>query len=241
MAAVGKLNPDFRDRVKLKVGSVDTPTLAPSDEAVDLCVESGLTNYSNIRPLVKVFQKAGSNTTKRYVIGTEITDWDDDFSMISYISGVTDPDTDDESESVVDDDEWYTKLSTSDGVVLFLNTVIGSTRTMRIEYTTPHIIHSSDAALTTVPNHDTDLLTAICASQVCFWIARKASDLMNVSLGVSEIDYRRLRSHWSDRAKELASEASEYVSNRTLKPSGGVAVQWESDSRISTGGRRISH
>jgi len=239
MPAVGILE-TFRDRVEAKVGAVDSPKLDPSNDILDLCIEAGVNQYTRLRPRHVVEEIAGDGTQKRFVLNSELTLWESGYSDLEKIASVSNRDTDSEVETDITDKDREIRKDTSGNDVLFLTTAIDSVNHLRLQYTGAHIIDVSDANLTTVPNMDTDLLTALCASYVAYWIARKASDLSNVSLGSSETSYWRLRQHWADRAKELMKEASEYIDPKMVShESAGTTVEWASDSRLAP--RRISH
>jgi hypothetical protein len=239
MPAVGTLS-EFRDRVRVKIGEITTPHLIPSDAATDLAIESGLSQYQQLRPRVFVKESAGDGTTRRYVCSTYFgADYDPDFSQIVQVQRVLNLDLD--NETVDDSIAWEVRVNATDGHVLFLDSVIGNGNHMRTRYTVGHTIDETDSADTTVPDTDTDLLTCLCASYLAYWVARKAGDLAITEMGITEINFRRLREHWADRAKELLSEAGEFMSPTNLPvQSAGASVQWATLSNLIPDGR-ISH
>ena len=97
MSAVG-IQAEFRARVALKVGDIDTPHLQPTEAALDLHIESGLAQYDQIRPLVLVDETAGDGSTRRFVLATLLgSSYEAGFSQIISVHQVRDLDTDDES------------------------------------------------------------------------------------------------------------------------------------------------
>jgi hypothetical protein len=237
MPAVGILS-NFRTRVENKVGQVDSPKLDPSNDILDLCIEAGLNQYTRLRPRKVVEEIAGTGSQKRYVLDTELGNWESGFSAIAKVVSVQNRNTDDEIEEEFS--SFDVRRNIDDEDVLFLPEATSATEHVRIQYTANHVIDEETVGNTTVPDIDTDFLTAICASYVAYWIARKASDLSNTSLGSSETSYWRLRQHWAERAKELMREASEYIDPKMVShESAGVAQEWKSESRIAP--RRISH
>lgn len=238
--AVGKLE-TFRSRVSLKVGDVDSPKMQPSNDVLDLCIEAGLNQYTRLRPRTVVEEIAGNGSQKRYVLNSELTLWVPGFSVLAVVASVQNRNTDDEVETDVPLDNREIRKDISGNDVLFLTETIPTGYHLRLAYNGSHVIDEDDANDTTVPDIDEDLLTAMCASYVAYWIARKASDLSNTSLGSSETSYWRMRQHWAERAKELMREASEYIDPKMVAhESAGVTRAWKSKSRLG-GGERISH
>lgn len=229
---------NIRDRVDLKIGTIASSNLQPSDAVLDLCVETGLTHYEGLRPKTVIDDSAGDGSSRRFVLDTLLAEYDPDFSQIKDVFRVTDLDTDD--EIINDELGWEIRNSEADGHVLFIGTSIPANEHMRVIYTAHHTIHASDPVQTTVPDVDTDLLTCLAAMYVAYWIARKAGDLAITEMGITEINLRRMREHWADRAKDLANEASEFLSPQLVAvQSAGASVQWPTTSGF-TGGR-ISH
>ena len=238
MPSVGK-TADIRARVLLKVGSISSPGLEPPEEAVDLCVETGLTHYNGMKPRVIADESSGDGSTRRFVLATLLgAGYDPDFSQIRSVQRITDLDTDDER---VDDSITHEiRINASAGHVLFISTAIGASNTMRVVYTAHHVIDESDEANTTVPDVDTDLLTCLAAMYTAYWISRKAGDLMIAEMGVTEVNLRRMREHWADRAHELGKEAGEFLTPSLVSlGSAGVAIQWPTTSGFGVG--RVSH
>jgi hypothetical protein len=239
MSAVGKLS-TFRERVRLKLGEIKSPEMQPNDDVLDVCIDAGVNQYSRLRPRTIVQEIAGDGTTRRYVLDDVLTLWAPGFSILARVASVSDKDTDDEKETEIPDGDIARRRSAAHKDVLFLAQTITTGVDLRLEYTTNHSIHVDTPANTTIPDIDTDFLTAMTASYAAYWIARKASDLANTSLGSSETSYWRLRAHWAERAKELMREASEYVDPKMVShESAGVAKEWTSESRLAP--RRISH
>lgn len=239
MAVVGILS-TFRDRVIAKVGAVQSPELAASEDVLDICVDAGVNQYSRLRPRTVVVDVPGDGTTRRYVLNTVLTLWDPSFSNIAKVAMVQNTDLDNEIETVFTDRQLTQRKDSGGNDVMFITDTVAVGKDIRFEFTALHTIHIATANLTTIPASDTSLLTALTASYVAGWIARKASDLSNVQLGTTEIDYGRLRSHWSTRASELLKEASEMIDPRVMShESTGVAVEWKSQSSFAP--RRISH
>jgi len=238
MPSVGTLT-DFRNRVLVKVGSIDTPHLAPSEEATDLAIDSGLGQYNGLRPRIQVSEQVGDGTARRFVMATLLgSTYDPDFSELVHVHRIHNRDTDD--EQVDDTIEWEIRLSATDGHVLFINSAIATSQYLRTLFTRAHVIDTDDENLTTVPDTDTDLLTCLASSYVAFWIARKAGDMAITEMGITEINLRRIREHWGDRAKELIKEAGEFMSPTMVSiQSAGASVEWATKSQWS--GRRISH
>ncbi len=239
MPAVGILS-TFRSRVVLKIGDIASVELKPGEDVLDICIDAGVNQYSRLRPRTVVVEVAGDGTTKRYILNTALTLWNPDFSNIAKVAKVTDTNTDIEVESEFKDSQLSQRRDSSGNDVLFVTEIVETGKVIRFEHTALHTIDLAVPTDTTIPDFDTDFLTALSASYVASWIARKASDLANVQLGVSEIDYGRLRSHWSTRSNELLREASEMIDPKMMShASTGTAIEWKSESRLAP--RRISH
>lgn len=238
--AVGTL-PELRDKVIIKVGSIGTSQLKPTDDSADQQIDAGVTHYSRISPLRIVHEQDGDGATKRFILDDDLTGWIPSFSAIGAIYDVEDANTDDESVDEIELDDVRFTVTTAGKEVMFLPGTVDSSNTLRVVFTTKHLVHAETAAETTVPDIDEPILITICASYLAFWIARKASELMNVQVGMSEVDYGKLRDSWADRARELLAEASELLKPKVIgAPSAGFAQQWPTDSRL-TGRTRISH
>lgn len=223
-----------------KLGSIDTPDLTPDDTALGTFVDFALRKYNQLRPQVKVHEAAGDGTTRRFVLD-DLTGWAPSFSAVNYVASVADKDTDDEDETRYPAEDLVFRRSAADKDVLFLPVAVGTGQDLRIVYRIPHVIHASVDASTTVPDQEKQLFVTMGAATGALWIARKAGDLQNTVIGASEVDYRRMREHWSQRAKELDAEASELLDPKiTAGPGVAKAVQWKTKSRM-TGRPRVSH
>lgn len=239
MPVVGTLE-TFRARVVLKIGDVESPELKPSETVLGICIDAGVNQYSRLRPRTVVVEVAGDGTTRRYVLNTALTLWNPEYSKLAKVALVESANLDSEIETEYKDSMLSRRKDSSGNDVLFVTETVAVGKDIRFEFTALHTIDLTTPGNTTIPDFDTDLLTALSASYVASWIARKASDLANVQLGATEVDYGRLRSHWSTRSNELLREASEMIDPKMMShASTGVAVEWKSESRLAP--RRISH
>ena len=238
--AVGTTS-DLKEKMLRAIGSIEDLQLKPSENDLDLAVTSGLRHFNSVRPRTRVYQAAGSDTTKRFILDSVISDWIPGFSKVLSVLRVTDPDTDDEQQDVLDPQYWDVRLNSSDEDVLFLPETIGSSSTMRVRYTTTHLVDVSVAANTTVDDSDETLLVYICAAWIAKTVSMRAMDLVNIELGAQEVDYRRLRDAWKMKADALLGMASEIESPKSLSSAPtALAHPWKSKSRM-TRKNRIGH
>jgi hypothetical protein len=226
--------------ISQKLGSIDTPDLKPDDTALGAFVDFALRKYNQLRPQVKVHEAPGDASTRRFVLD-DLTGWAPSFSAVNYVASVSGKDTDDENESRYSAEDLVYRRTAADKDALFLPVAVATGNDLRIVYRIPHTIHASTEANTTIPTQEKQLFVTLGAATGALWIARKAGDLQNTVIGASEVDYRRLREHWSQRARELDAEASELIDPKvTAGPGVGKAVPWKTKSRM-TKLKRVSH
>lgn len=225
---------DFRDELKTKLGLIESEKLQPTQEAWEGIIDDSLDQYSHLRPDRKVFQQAGSATAKRFVLDTVITGWKNGTSRVVAVASVIQPDTNDEVIEEFDYDDWSQRRAADGKDILFLPWAIGTTATLRIIYDHPHQIDSTDAALTTVPEADSEALKSLALGKACEWIARSASDLANESLGGDAVDYEAIGERWARRAKDAFNSAQERLSAESGSvPSAGASTEWTTMSELA--------
>jgi hypothetical protein len=241
MSTVGKWS-EVRDSVKIKIGSIQTPDLEPTQEALDQFVRDGLNHFSKLRPRTLVKEYAGDGVVRRYDLPTDLgDDWVPGFSAVVTLWEVTDSGLNAEERTEIGPDQWDVRQEASADSILRLESAIPLGSVLRVEYITPHKIDTDDGANTTVDQYDSEVLYALAAARGAAWISRKSGEIMNTTLGVTEVDYYKIRDQWAKRAKELLEEASESLDSKMVRPeAAGYAVQWKSKSRL-TSQSRISH
>lgn len=237
-------------RVTGKLGSIDTPGLQPSSGDVDNFVQEGLDILNNLRPDVVTREVTGDGTTRRYDLETLFSGiWIHEFTILTSLTTVSNANTDDEDEDPVFDKDFRVHRHTDGLDYLYMRNVVGADRVLRFRFTTPWLIHASDAAQTTVPDKYAEVLVSLCAARGALWISRKASDLAVTTLGASEVDYGSSQEKWMDNSKAMMKEAMDVLSPDIAAVSAGTTREWretprlhDDEARQPTGFReRLSH
>lgn len=229
--------PVFKQRVTTRLGKIDSPKLAPTQQVIEQAVEDALDEFTKLRPRVQTFQTAGDDSKKRYVLRTFVTGWRNGSSKISRVEEVISADTDDEQITGFDDADILLSIDTSGDDILRLPHTISASNVIRIVWEDRHIIHESDETLTTVAEAHTEVVTLFAVAMLERWVARKASELSDASLGASQVDLESVATRFRERATEDLRAALERLGPASADAS---YYDWESESGL-TGTRRISH
>ena len=239
MASVGKLS-TFKERVMRRVGSIDAAKFIPDDPTQNDLIEAGLAAFDQRRPRTMTFETAGDDASRRFVLSTLIAGWKDGTMRLLTVARVHDANIHNEFVEEYDVGDWKVTKDTTGKDVLQIVSAVGAGLTLRVTYSRPHAIDSEDIDLTSVPDGDTELLTLLCAREVCRWISRSASDMADNSLGADQVDFGAIGERFADRAKELLRDADQLTSpsEETQTPGGG-SVAW--NTKGSFGDRFVGH
>ena len=238
MASVGTRQ-EFKDRVLVRLGRVESSKLKPTTNAIEAAVADAIDEYSKRKPRDLVHQQAGDDTTKRVVLTDTVTDWITGTSRVVNLSRVSDPDSDDEVEYEYEEKDWRVVKDTTGKDVLLFTYAVGTGNTLRIRWQNLHTIHDSDSALTTIPEGDTEICTLFALVYLERWIARTAYDLSDSGFGADQVDYEMLGKRWDQRADHDFDDALKRISPESAGGTGG-SVEWPSESIIAKQSR-IAH
>lgn len=214
---------------------------ASSDQKNDF-VQDALDVFSKALPRTIVFDQVGDGSTRRFVLETLLNgagnEWVDRTSTLELVQLVTDPDGDDERVGDLEPDDWTVRRSAAGEDVLFLNSSVGTTLTMRLHYTRPHAVKDLDsAAASTIAEADGSAFLYLAMAAYSRWITAKASELKNQALGIDDVNLDELAARYKERTEELRELAKTRLS--AAAGGAGTMVDWERDTAL--GPKRISH
>lgn len=241
MPAVGKRS-EVTGRAMTRLAAEGSKTTAPTVDAQADCLNQAIDWYDQMRPLRLTFQTGGDGVTRRFVLATLIgAAWVAGTSEVVAASSVTDPDGNDEKVRAFELDEWSQIKASNGADVLMIAEAVPTGTTLRLIWTSPHTVHTDDAALTTIPTKDADAFVSMFAAKLARWISRRASEAAASSFGADQVDMEPISERWKRRAAELEKEATERLSPTTENiSSAGASVEWRDESAI-TGSNRIGH
>jgi len=239
MPPIGK-RADALKQAMVRVGVIESKTFAPTIDAQGDCLTSALGWYDGIRPRSSLYEVAGDNTKRRFVLSTDIVTWVKG-SEVGTVQCVTSPDTNDERVVELGLDEWSQRVSIAGEDVLMLVAAVPVGTTLRVLWNAPHVVHETDASLTTIPTKDADAFLSMLAGYLARWISRKASDNAAPSLGADQIDAEPIGERWARRARELEKQAMERLAptSETVRAA-GASIEWNNDN-TTAGQPRVSH
>jgi hypothetical protein len=228
---------ELRTIIERRIGKLETTKLMPSREVIDDAVVASLAELDRFSAKRKVHESAGDGATRRFVLEDLVTGWKNGSDAVSLVAAVVDANTADEVEAKADHDEWRPTFDTSDRDVLLLRYAIPSDQTLRIYYTTPHVVDDSSS---TVPEKVSEVLILMAVADVCEWIARTAADLTDGTFGKTEVDYSEVSDRFANRARRARERAREIFEPEDNLETGAASVEWDPRSQLNRT-RRISH
>lgn len=233
MSKVGTLDA-FTARVLRRLGKVESEKMTPSPEAQADLIGEALDLYDRHRPHAQVHEREGSDVARRFVLPALITGWRSGTDRVLDVAQVMGANTDDEIEATYPATDWTVTRDTTGQDVLRLAWAPGSGTTLRIRYATPHALHATDAALSTVPDGDAEALTLLGVTVFAAWIARSAADMANQALGADQVDYSNISSRWDKRGKDAYAAALRLLTPEAeTHRASGASVTWESTSLLA--------
>ncbi len=232
----------FQAKALQRLGKVESSKLELTAEAWTGVIDDAVDAYGRLRPNTKIFQGAGSDTKRRYVLeDATLPGWVLRTSRVLRVESVSGPDTDDEFVTEIPSSEWTQRRAADGKDVLFLESAVGASQTIRIHFSIPHVIHDDNETLTTVPDGDCEAIVALTVGKAAEWIARTACDLANQRLGADDVDYQAFSDRWAKRANESLKAAAERLQGEpSAAPAAASTVEWPSTDPIS-GIPRVSH
>jgi len=232
MPPVGKRS-DVTARAKTRLGAIDSKTFKPTGDAETDSLDAAIDWYDRLRPRASVYQVAGDNVKRRFVLSTDVASagWVKGTSQAGPVQLVTDPDTNDEKIRELQLDEWDQRKSTAGDDVLMLTSAVPTGTTLRVHWNGPHVVHATDPLLTTIPERDADAFVSMFAAFLARWISRKASDIASASLGADQIDAEPIGERWARRARELEKMAMDRLAPTSDSVSAaGASIEWANDN-----------
>ena len=233
----------LRQEARRRLGSIDAGKLKPSEQEEDDSIRDALNELNRIGPQLFVFEKVGDGAARRFPLASTITGtpgWDDQTSELQDLELVSDPNTDSEHVRAVDDEDWSVRLDSSDELVLWLRTAVGTTEYLRVFWSLPHRLSGLDSATeTTIQERWKALFLLLVLAELSDLISRKASDLADHTTGVEQVDFRTFEERWKSNADRLRARAAERINPNMISAAAGTATEWETRNRF--GLRRISH
>ncbi len=231
----------FSARVTRRLTKIESEKLAPSADDLRELIDQALAELDGVRCFEDLHDRDGDDTTRRIVLGTEISGWIQRTSRLVGVSLVRDAGTDDESIEELDADEWAVRPGPGRTEVLHLAAVVPTGTKLRLRWTRPHEISETDAAETTIPAGLTEPLTLLAVAAASEWIARAASDLKNSAFSEgAEMDYEAIADRWTSRGREARKRAREILEPPAeAQDAAGVALTW--DSKDQHGRPRVGH
>lgn len=208
-------------------GSLNS-NLEPSQETIDDAINNAIDQYGKYRPNYKIKDTAGDGASKRFALATLITGWVPGTYQIASVGTVDGVGTANEEEEVpIAFESWSVYKNSSGAEILLIAAPISTSATMRVRYTVPHVVHTTDPLQSTIPEIDTESFKMLAVAYLCDWISRKASDITNASLNVDLTFDKDVPEAWSKRAVELVKLAVERLSGAGASPpSSGAAIDW---------------
>ncbi len=229
MPPIGKRS-EATKQALVRLGSIDSKTLAPTIDAQSDCLDATIAWYAGIRPRSKLYQVAGDDTKRRFVLSTDVSGWVKG-SEVQSVQLVTSPDTNDETVRELAGEEWNQRVSIGGDDVLMLAGAVPVGTTIRVTWNAPHVVDAEFANSTTIPERDADAFLTMLAAYLARWVSRRASDIASASLGADQIDAEPIGERWSKRARELEKQAMERLAptSETVRAV-GASVDWKNDN-----------
>jgi len=241
MPPVGKQS-DVLTRAMDRLGKL-SDSLAPTIDAQKDALHDTIDEYSRLKPRDMVFEQAGDDTTRRIVLSTVLlaSGWKKGSNTVVSVETVTAAGTNDETTESYDLEDWQQRIGANGDDLLFLATAVNTGSTLRLVWDGWHVVHETDPTLTTIPENDAEPFVSLLASKLAEWVARKASDSANASLGTDQVDMEPISERWRRRAKELRDESfyARLTPTSATTAASGTSVEWATDR--DPWHERISH
>jgi hypothetical protein len=230
MPPVGKRS-DVLRRAVTRLGAIDSKTLKPTVDAETDCLDAAIDWYDRIRPRTSVYEVAGDDVKRRFVLSTDVTGWAKGSSQAGPVQLVVSPDTNDEKIADLGLNDWDQRRSSAGDDILMLAATVPTGTTLRVHWNAAHIVDAVDGADTTIPERDADAFVSMIAAFLARWISRRASDVANANLGADQIDAEPIGERWAKRARELETQAMDRLAPKSDSVSAaGASVEWPNDN-----------
>lgn len=226
----------FNASVATRVPDVDD--IMPSAKR-DEAVAAAVALWSKHRPQVLLTDIAGDGSTYDLTLPAAYDIHTSYVQQVEYPAGNRRP-------TYVDADNWsvYRSDSSTAKLRLYASTP-GSTETVRITYTTVHVVDGSGS---TIDANDEDAVSDLAASYLCEWVSTHYSQSSDGSLVVDSRDYKSQAAEYAMRAKRYRQLALDHLgidAGGSGRDSGSraaaVGVIKDFDSQRMDGSIRLTH
>ena len=181
----------FKDKVDQTVKDT-AGKLTPIER--DNWIQEAVKIYSKHRPREVVKDVTGAGTYD-YSIGTNLTYWVEDFSIIKSIEYPAD----EREPQYIDEDDYLVYKKETDLFIRFLADTPSATQKIRVTYTALHILSE---ALNTIPSADEDAVCNLAASLCSQGLASHYAQTSDSTIGADSVNYRTKSQEYTSRAKE---------------------------------------
>lgn len=209
-----------------------------TDTEIQQEVESALYQYSLDCPYQKTVDVTG--TDSNFYQLTALSGWIPDFSVVKQIEyPAIDPAADDQTDIPVflrldKDIEYYRKAALL--YVRFLSATPTTTETIRIDFTTYHVLNATSGECT-IPVHHQDALAYLTASRLCRRKMAEHSESGDSTMGVSLSEYRDATLRYRQAGEEFENQYRRLVglplvhngrvNSKMASSAAGSSINWD--------------